>query len=69
MGVILTFEYNSKYVDALLYFAMYPVGLFGDLEGSNGGKMRYESLGIESYGISMTTLEEVFLRLGKYFAS
>ena len=48
---------------------MYHVGLFGELERSNGGKMRYESLGIESYGISMTTLEEVFLRLGEYFVS
>ena len=49
-------------------FFLYALGLFGDLERSNGGKIKYESLGIESYGISMTTLEEVFLKLGKFFS-
>ena len=40
--------------------------LFGELERDDGGKSKARSLGIESYGISMTTLEEVFLKLGMF---
>ncbi len=37
--------------------------LFNDLE------LKGKTCGIESYGISMTTLEEVFLKLGMIFTS
>ena len=39
-------------------------GLFGALEASSVGQTKAQSLGIASYGISMTTLEEVFLKIG-----
>ena len=44
--------------------------LFGALEGKNGDGTPYsEQLGIITYGVSMTTLEDVFLKLGRYLSS
>ncbi|XP_065189363.1 ATP-binding cassette sub-family A member 9-like [Sycon ciliatum] len=40
-------------------------GLFSYLEEDSAGRPMSEQLGIQSYGISMTTLEEVFLKLGE----
>nr|XP_022313180.1 ATP-binding cassette sub-family A member 5-like isoform X3 [Crassostrea virginica]XP_022313182.1 ATP-binding cassette sub-family A member 5-like isoform X3 [Crassostrea virginica]XP_022313183.1 ATP-binding cassette sub-family A member 5-like isoform X3 [Crassostrea virginica] len=37
--------------------------LFSDLESSSGVSSKAESMGIKSYGVSMTTLEEVFMKL------
>ena len=42
------------------------IDLFGELETSSGDQSVAKSLGIDGYGISMTTLEEVFLKLGRY---
>ena len=44
----------------------YP-GLFGNLETivNDDGVTTAQSLGIASYGVSMTTLEEVFMKIGK----
>ncbi|XP_056019371.1 cholesterol transporter ABCA5-like isoform X3 [Ostrea edulis] len=38
-------------------------GLFSELERSTGVSSKAESLGIKSYGVSMTSLEEVFMKL------
>ncbi len=41
--------------------------MFGAFEETNDtGVINATKLGINSYGMSMTTLEEVFLNLGKY---
>ena len=46
-----------------VYFCI--LGLFSAFEQkSDGGNSKADSLGIKSYGVSMTTLEEVFLKLG-----
>ena len=48
------------------YFYFFFLGLFSALEQKTGGSVsKAESMGIKSYGVSMTTLEEVFLKLGK----
>ena len=39
--------------------------LFKALETSEGSKTVAQNLGILNYGVSMPTLEEVFLKLGK----
>ena len=44
----------------VLYFS----GYFGALEETVDGQVRSKTYGIATYGISMTTLEEVFLKLG-----
>ena len=38
--------------------------LFAALEEQSGGVTYAENMGISNYGISMPTLEEVFLKLG-----
>ena len=48
----------------ILYF-VYFTDLFNALE-EKIGNTNGSNLGICSYGISMTTLEEVFLELGRY---
>ena len=46
--------------------ALFFSGLFGALEETVAGQSKSEALGISTYGISMTTLEEVFLKLGEH---
>ena len=42
------------------------LALFQSLEEvGDDGKTKAQSLGITSYGVSMTTLEEVFMKIGK----
>ena len=42
-------------------------GLFEQLDGSDGAGTN--ALGIKNYGVSMTTLEEVFLKIGQHFVA
>ena len=50
---------------AVFSFLLYSIALFETLEDDTAGRPTSEQLGIQSYGISMTTLEEVFLKLGE----
>ena len=53
----------------LLFFLF--EGLFEELEStseSEKSETRAKQLGINGYGVSMTTLEEVFLELGKHYS-
>lgn len=48
-----------------MYYSLVVLGLFSELSELESNQTLSQQLGVISYGISMTTLEDVFLKLGK----